>query len=129
MLNEERIILMTKLASYEEHEGKKDGMIGSYFRSDYISMQVIGSLISGAIAFVICFAVYIFYDFEEFMQDIYKMDLFAFAQNVLTAFLLFVAGYGLISYVVYSVRYSKAKKKQKNYYNNLKKLLGMYEKN
>ena len=35
MLNEERIILMTKLASYESGEGKKCAATGSYFRSDY----------------------------------------------------------------------------------------------
>lgn len=129
MLNEERIILMTRLASYEQREGKKNVAIGGYFRSDYISKQVIGSLISGAIAFAICFAMYVFYDFETFMQEIYKMDLLAFAKSVLTAFLVSVAGYGIISYVVYSVRYSRVKKSQRNYYNNLKKLAGMYEKN
>ena len=128
MLNEERIILMTKLASYETHEGKKNGSIGNYFRSDYVTLGVLRSLVYGIIAFVLCFGLYILYDFEVFMQDIYKMDLFLFAQNVLTVFLASVAGYGLIAYVVYSVRYSKAKKAQKNYYNNLKKLASMYEK-
>ena len=32
MLNEERIILMTKLASYEKREGKESMAIGRYFR-------------------------------------------------------------------------------------------------
>lgn len=129
MLNEERIILMTKLASYETHEGKKNGAIGNFFRSDYVGIGVLKSIVCAAIAFVIGFGLYILYDFEVFMQDIYKMDLFLFAQNVLTAFLVFVAGYALVSYVVYTVRYSKAKKAQKNYLNNLKKLANMYEKN
>lgn len=129
MLNEERIILMTKLASYESHEGKKNGAIGSFFRGDYVGIGVLKSIVCAAIAFVIGFGLYILYDFEVFMQDIYKMDLFLFAQNVLTAFLVFVAGYALISYVIYTVRYSKAKKAQKNYLNNLKKLANMYEKN
>lgn len=128
MLNEEKIILMTKLASYETHEGKKNGAIGNYFRSDYVTLGVLRSLVYAVIAFLICFGLYILYDFEVFMQDIYKMDLFQFAKNVLTVFLSTVAGYGLIAYVVYTVRYSKAKKAQKNYYNNLKKLAGMYEK-
>lgn len=127
MLNEERIILMTKMAAYEEHEGKKNVAIGSYFRSDYISMQVIGSMISGTVAFVICFALYIFYDFEIFMEEVYKMDLFAFAKNVLIMYLVAVIGYGMISYVIYSIRYSRAKKSLKNYYNNLKKLSSMYD--
>lgn len=128
MLNEERIILMTKLASYETYEGKRNGAIESHFRSDYVGIGVLKSIICGAIVFAIGFALYILYDFEVFMQDIYKMDLFLFAQNVLTTFLVFVAGYALISYVVYTVRYSKAKKAQKNYLNNLKKLASMYEK-
>lgn len=32
MLNEERVILMTKMASYEEGEGKKSMSLGRYFR-------------------------------------------------------------------------------------------------
>ena len=75
MLNEERIILMTQMASYEANEGKKNVAIGSYFRSDYIGWQVLKSIISATIAFVVVFAMYIFYDFEIFMMEIYKMDL------------------------------------------------------
>ena len=57
MLNEERIRLMTKMASYEANEGKKNVSIGSYFRGDYIGLQVIKSVISGTIGFFIIFAV------------------------------------------------------------------------
>ena len=35
MLNEEKIILMTQMASYEENEGKKNMAIGRYFRRLY----------------------------------------------------------------------------------------------
>ncbi len=128
MLNEERIILMTKLASYEKNEGKRNGVVGNYFRSDYISIQVIGSIISATIAFAVCFALYIFYDFELFMQDVYSMDLFVFAKNVLIAYIVIVVVYALISYVVYAVRFGKAKKGMRNYYNNLKRLASMYDK-
>ena len=55
MLNEERIKLMTKMAAYEADEGKKNVAIGNYFRGDYIGLQVIKSIISATIAFVIVF--------------------------------------------------------------------------
>ena len=74
MLNKERVILMTKMASYEENEGRKNRSIMSYFRGDYVWFQVLKSLIYGTIAFGIIFGMYIFYDFEIFMMDIYKMD-------------------------------------------------------
>ncbi len=126
MLNEERIRLMTKMASYEANEGKKNVSIGSYFRGDYIGLQVIKSVISGTIGFFIIFAVYLGYDFETFMTEIYKMDLFV--KNVVIAYLIFVGVYAIISYAVYTYRYTKAKKSLKLYYNNLKKLSYLYEK-
>ena len=127
MLNEERVILMTKLASYEAGEGKKDKAVGNFFRSDYVGVQVLWSIISASISFVICFALYLLYDLEAFMGNIYKMDLFVFAQNVLIWFLVVVVGYALISYIIFTVKYSKARKSQKIYYNNLKKLSSMYD--
>lgn len=129
MLNEERIILMTKLASYESGEGKKNAAIGSHFRSDYIGVQVIKSVIYSTIAFLICFGLYVLYDFETFMLDIYKMDLFVFAKNVLMLYCVVVVGFAVLTYAIYSYRYSKARKSLKNYYNNLRKLASMYEKN
>ena len=127
MLNEERIILMTQMASYEANDGKKNVAIGSYFRSDYIGWQVLKSIISATIAFVVVFAMYIFYDFEVFMTEIYKMDLLEFAKSVLFYYLGTVGAYALISYVVYTVRYRRASRSLRAYYMNLHKLSAMYK--
>ena len=62
------------------------------------------------------------------MQDIYSMDLLAFGKNVVILYLCTVGAYAVISYVMFASRYSKAKKSLKHYYDNLKKLSGMYEK-
>ena len=59
MLNEERIKLMTKMASYEANEGKKNVSIGSYFRGDYIGLQVVKSVLNATVAFLIVFAMFI----------------------------------------------------------------------
>ncbi len=128
MLNEERVVLMTKMASYEAREGKKNLAIGSFFRNDYIGWQVLKSIISATIAFVVVFAMYIFYDFEIFMTEIYKMDLLEFAKNVLFFYLGTICAYAVISYVVYTVRYSRARKSLRTYYMNLNKLSAMYKK-
>ncbi|MCH5270390.1 MAG: hypothetical protein J1E83_06530 [Lachnospiraceae bacterium] len=129
MLNEERIILMTRMASYEAGEGKKNEAIGRYFRSDYIGVQIVKSVISASIAFVVLFGLYILYDLEDLMTEIYRMDLFLFAKNVLMLYAGTVVGFAVLTYVVYAYRYSKAKKSLKNYYNNLRKLASLYDKN
>jgi len=61
MINEEKVIMMTKLASYESGEGKKDISILNYFRNDYIGFQLLKSVISATISFLAIFAVYAFY--------------------------------------------------------------------
>ena len=127
MLNEERIILMTKMASYEANEGRRNVAIGRYFRSDYIGWHVLKSIISATIAFVVVFGMYIYYDFEVFMMDIYKMDLIEFARHILFMYLWTVGIYAVVSYVVYTMRYMRAVKSLNLYYMNLRKLAAMYK--
>lgn len=127
MLNEERIKLMTKMACYEADEGRRNVSIGSYFRSDYIGLQVIRSLVSATIAFCILLSMFVMYDFEVFMADLYKMDLLELGKTVIIAYLIFVTVYGIIAYCVYTYRYTKARKSLKIYYNNLKKLAYLYD--
>ena len=127
MLNEERVILMTRMESYECWEGKKNVKIGNYFRSDYIAVQVLSSVICATIAYGVVFALYILYDFEVFMQDLYKIDLVAFAKNVLIYYGITVVIYSVLIYVVSTYQHARAKNNLKLYYHNLKKLNSLYD--
>ena len=127
MLNEERVILMTRMASYENGECRGNMSIGNYFRSDYIGKEVLKAVICATISFGLCFALYLFYDFEGFMLNIYKMDLLQFVKNILILYAVVVVIYGVISYIIFSIRYKRAKKSLKKYYNNLRKLSGLYD--
>lgn len=127
MLSQERIKLMTKMAAYEENEGKKYMSIGSYFRSDYMGMQVIRSVICGTLAFFLLAGLYVYYHFETMMQDIYKMDLMLLGRRVLFYYIVFIAAYSVITYVIYSFRYSRAKRSLKHYYYHLKQLAAIYD--
>ena len=127
MLSQERIKLMTKMAVYEENEGKKYMSIGSYFRSDYMGMQVIRSVICGTLAFFLLAGLYVYYHFETMMQDIYKMDLLLLGRRVLFYYIVFIAAYSVITYVIYSFRYSRAKRSLKHYYYHLKQLAAIYD--
>lgn len=127
MINEERVMLMTRLASYEKNEGQENEDIGNYFRSDYIAIQVMKGLLGATVAFAMGFAMYILYDFEAFMQDIYKIDLIAFAKNILIYYGVFVIIYGVVTYLFFAFRYAKARKSLRKYYQNLKKLNSLYK--
>ena len=126
MLNEERIILMSRMSSYEKREGRKNIRIGNYFRSDYVAIQVLKSIISATIAFAVIFGLYILYNMETLMLEMYTMDLFAFAKSILVRYGVTVVAYGVLTYIVSSWRYAMAKRSLKNYYHNLKKLNSLY---
>lgn len=127
MINEERLILMTKMASYEKGAGKKNVAIGNYFRSDYIGFQVLKSVISATIAFIIVICIYGFYHFEALLQEIYKVDLLSTGKKIMTLYFIVVGIYGVLSYIIYSYRYNKARKSLRHYYANLKRLSQMYD--
>lgn len=126
MLSEERVKLMTRMASYDEGEGKKNTSIAKFFRSDYIGIQVLKAVICATIAYMIAFGVYIYVDFENFMLDIYKLDLWEFAKQVVKYYVITVVSYSLLVYVGFSFKYGKAKKNLKRYFYNLKLLNSMF---
>ena len=73
---------MTKMAAYENRQGKKDMPINSYFRGDYISFQVLKSALYATVGFALAVAMYILYDIEGFLTDFYKMDIPEFVKDM-----------------------------------------------
>ena len=129
MLDEEKVILMTKMAAFIDREGKKNDAINTYFKSDYIGFNILKSVISATIVFGIFIAVYVVYNFEIVLSNLYYTDnLLAIGRRFLIYYLLLVGVYSLVSYVVYSLRYAKMRKSMKAYYGDLKKLARIYEK-
>ena len=128
MINESRIKLMTRLAAYEGGEGKKSMAIGTYFKGDYIAKEVMKSIVFATIVYCIVIGSYIVYDFEKLVKDIYDMDLLQLGKTLLKRYLIFTGGYVFITYVVYLVRYRKARHSLRIYYNNLRRLNAMYKK-
>ena len=128
MLNEERVILMTRMTSFTQHEGKKDTEINQYFRSDYVGLQVLISALCATVAYIILFISYMLLSFDKVMQSLYDMDLIAQGRKFLIYYIILVGGYSVVSYIIYSFRYARMRKNMKTYYTNLKRLNKMYEK-
>ncbi len=127
MLNNEKIRLMTRMASFDEVEGKKDIAINGYFRGDYICFQVVKSAIYGTVGFAVVMAMYMLYNLETFLSDFYKMDLMAFAKDWLTKYVIILLIYLTISYFVYAVRFHRSKRRIRAYQQQLKQLHQIYE--
>lgn len=128
MVDENRVILMTRLASYESHEGRKYLSVGKYFRGDYISLQLLKSFICGTLAFCIVAGLAVLYDVEKFMKNFYQtMDMIELVKKVGIIYLIVIGSYMLITYVIATYQYNRSRQSLKTYYGNLKKLSKYYD--
>lgn len=122
MLDEKNIRVMTKLASYEEGVGKKYMAIGNYFRTDYITLQLLKSFVCGTIAFLAVGGIMLFCNFEMLMGEAYETDLVEFAKGLGKKYLILIGLYLLATYIWSAWKYTKAKKSLNSYKDVLNKL-------
>ncbi|MEE1251309.1 MAG: hypothetical protein UHU19_19070 [Lachnospiraceae bacterium] len=127
MINEERVKQMTQMAIYEEGKGRSDVPMTQYFRHDYIGKEMVKSILTGTIAFALLCAMYLLYQLEYFMENINQIDVLTFGTGILIKYIIFIAVYLFITYVVYGVRYTVGRKHIKIFYAHLKKVNKLYE--
>ena len=120
MLDQEKIINMARLSSYENNEGRADIATGTYFRGDYVGLHVVRSILCATAAFAIIACLYALYNFEGLMADLYSVDMTSYAKLLLRRYVIFVGAYAVVSYIVYSVRWSRSRKRLRGYYRSLK---------
>lgn len=128
MVNEEKVRIMTKLAAYEKGEGKSYLPISKYYRTDYIGLALIKNFFLISIAYVTLAGLVALYFLEELLENIHKMNLVKLGVKVIIGYVLLLAAYSVIVYVVQTVKYSRAKKSIKNYYMQLGRLTKIYAK-
>lgn len=126
MISKERVRHMTKLSEFENEESKTCQKATQYFRRDYVAMELIKSFFSGTIAFGLLFVLWLFYDMENLVKKINDMDMIGFGIRIVMVYLVFLAAYLLITYIIYNRRYTKGRKQVKEYYNRLKRVSSLY---
>lgn len=122
MINEGRVRRMARMAAYEQENGVRDEKINAYFRGDYITKQILITFICATIAFAILFAGYGIYNFENLIVQIYSMNLQEMLAVILLYYAAFVGGMILITVLVYTSRYKRARRHLNAYYQDLHRL-------
>lgn len=127
MLDERKVKLMTKLALYEETQGKEDFKISEYYRKDYAGMHVLSSIIWVSIGYG-CVAMLLVLSGLEALMDSMSNSL------MLMLMMIFVVGYlgtvvifAIISSHIYNQKHKDARMRVKKYNHNLTRLLKWYE--
>lgn len=128
MLNEKRIRLMTELARYEEGEGKEELKIAKYYRSDYLGIALFKNFILASIGYVVVVLLVASYFSEYLLNNVHKMNLVLLGVILVGGYIITVTLYSVVTYIIYSFKYSRAKRGVKAYDQKLAELENLYGK-
>lgn len=127
MLDEEKTKLMTRLAMYEQGKGKNEIPMSRYMRNDYISLNIVKTVITATFAYLLILAVCVLYDVEGLMNRLVDMNVFKLGYWLLIGYVIFIVLYGIIAYCVYAYKFKKVRKNLNLYHQQLRKLHQIHE--
>ena len=127
MINQEKVALMTKLAAYEQGQGKENIPQSKYYREDYVSLKMINTAILVTVAYLMILAMVVFVNVEKMMTQIANMDFVKLGRAVLTYYVIIFVVYMVIAYIVYSIKFRRVRNSLNDYNGDLKKLYAMYK--
>lgn len=127
MLNNRKIRLMMKLAVYENKDGKEDIHLSKYYKTDYVRYQVIKSILSATIGYLLILLLVALYEMEEIIKNAVNLDYKTIGTYILGFYIITVTVYGLGSFVGFSMKYDASRKKLSRYFKLLKRLNKIYK--
>lgn len=126
MLNNNKIRVMTKLAMYEQKEGKEDIKISKYYKSDYVRLNVLKTIVGITIGYFLILLMIIAYKSEYIINKAVTLDYKLIGTYILGIYIMLITIYALSIIITYSLKYNASRKRLGKYYQNLKLLRGIY---
>lgn len=122
MINEEKVKVMTRLASYESNQGKKDLEIVKRLKFDYISYNGFLACFFASIAVLILFAADFGIKFMENLADFTNYDFVGEGIGYLTLWIFIMVIYSFVTGRMYRKEYDDAAERVNHYKEALKSL-------
>lgn len=123
MLNNEKIILMTKLSLYEQKNQKTQISTSKYFKGDYVSLKMISSFVYITIAYLMGVAITVLYGADKLLAFTSTTGIFTTLIGLLIlVYVVVVALYMIFCHAFYSHKFRQTRKKLNEYNGDLKTL-------
>ena len=128
MLNEERVKRMAKLALYETKGGSEEIKISSYFKKDYISINVWFSILWMTVAYVVFLALLGVAFMNLLMESMTMTLLIAIVVGSVVLYIALLITYIVLTRKLYKKRHARAYHRVKKFKQELEELEALYEK-
>ena len=128
MLNIDKVKHMTKAAAYETGKERKNIKISTYFRTDYMGLQLVKSALAYTVSFVILVVIWAMGTMEELLNMLNGIEFIkGLATQLIILYAVGLILYEIITYVYFSIKYQDAKKSVKDFQLHLKRIQKFYE--
>ena len=127
MLDQRKIELMTRLAFYEQTDGKKDFKVSEFYRKDYTSLHTICSVLWVTVGYLCVIGIIILIVLEDLLENLSNGVIMMLGGMVLLGYISLVIVYAIITNHIYDVKHRDVSQRVKKYNHNVTSLLRMYE--
>lgn len=121
MLNEKKLRIMSRLASYEKKENQEDFKRAKYHKSDYVRYHLLKTIVSVTIGYVLILGLIAFYNLEFLISNAVILDYGQMVSNALIIYIILLLVYIVATIIIYSFKYDKSHRLVGKYY----KMLGV----
>ena len=128
MLDQRKIELMTRLAFYEQTEGKKDFKVSEFYRKDYTSLHTICSVLWVTVGYLCVIGIVILMVLEDLLENMSTGVIVMLGGMILLGYVALIIIYAIITSHIYDEKHKEARQRVKKYNHDLTRLLRMYEK-
>ena len=126
MLNMKKVRLMTRLAIYEKREGREDIRLSKYYRTDYVRLNVLKTVVAVTVGYLLVLLMLGMYHSEYLIREAVNLDYRSIGLRILGAYIAILTVYVCASLIGYTIYYNHCRKKLSKYFKMLKKLSRMY---
>lgn len=127
MISEKKVSLMTKLAIFEQNKDASLNRATHYFRGDFIGIHLLKNTFWITLAFLAGLILWGCYYLDELLLKVNTMDIYDVGKRILFAYIVTLAVYLALSYIVFSFKYYSAEYEFRRYHQMLSQLLKEYD--
>ena len=126
MINIRKTRLMTKLALYETGEGREDIRLSKYYKTDYVRLQILKTLLAVTIGYILILLMVGLYKSEYLIAEAVNLDYRAIGITVLVIYIILLTIYIVGTIIGYSIKYDLSRGKLTRYFRLLNIMKKIY---
>ncbi|MGN1267748.1 MAG: hypothetical protein ACI4UH_07390 [Dorea sp.] len=128
MLDKQKVKLMTRLAFYEQTQGKEDFKVSEYYKKDYVGFHTLSTILWVTIGYACLAFIIVLGGLEALMAKMSMASLVTLVAVFVIGYVVSLIVFGIIASHVYNEKHKKARQRVKKFNHDLIRLLKMYEK-